>query len=63
MIGILASDTVNIEPIAISGLGIRASSTAATGPMTATLDSFTGSLASGAATNVLASPATVTANP
>lgn len=63
MISIEASDTINVEPITISGLGIQAASAAAVGPVHAGLDSFTGSLASGATSNVVASPGTVIAGP
>ena len=63
MVSIVASDTLNIEPITISGLGIRASSTAAIGSVTAELNGFTGSMATGAASNVLASPGSVIASP
>jgi hypothetical protein len=63
MVSIVASDTVNVEPITISGLGIKVSPTAAIGPLKAELNAFTGSLASGAASNVLASPGSVAASP
>jgi hypothetical protein len=63
MVTIVASDTFNVEPITISGLGIRASSTAAIGSLNAELDGFTGSLATGAARNLLASPGSVIAGP
>lgn len=56
---ILDSDTVNIEPIIVTGLGIAASSAAAPGPIVATMGSFTGSLAGGATNDVLASPGSV----
>jgi hypothetical protein len=56
---ILDSDTVNIEPIIGTGLVIAASSTAAPGPIVATMAAFTGSLAGGAANDVLASPGSV----
>jgi hypothetical protein len=63
MVSIVASDTLNVELITISGLGISASSTAAIGSLNAELDDFTGSLATGAARNVLASPGSVIASP
>jgi hypothetical protein len=63
MISIEASDTINVEPITISGLGIQATSTAAIGVVTAELNGFTGSLATGAARNFLASPGSVIAGP
>ena len=56
---ILDSDTLNIEPIIVTGLGIAASSTAAPGPIVATMGAFTGSLAGGATNDVLASPGSV----
>ncbi len=63
MVSIVASDTVNVEPITISGLGIKVSSTAAIGPLKAELNAFTGSLATGAANNALASPGSVVTSP
>jgi len=63
MVSIVASDTLNVELITIIGLGIGASSTAAIGPVNAELDGFAGSLATGAARNVLASPGSVIASP
>lgn len=58
-IHILDSDTVNIEPIIVTGLGIAASSAAAPGPIGAAMGGFTGSLAGGATNDVLASPGVV----
>lgn len=63
LVSIVASDTRNVELMTISGLGISASSTAAIGSVNAELDDFTGSLATGAARNVLASPGSVIASP
>lgn len=63
VVSIVASDIFNVEPITISGLGISASSTAGIGSVNAELDDFTGSLATGAARNVLASPGSVIASP
>jgi hypothetical protein len=63
MVRIVASDTLNVEPITISGLGIKASSTAAVGPVHAVLSGFTGSLASGSANDSLASPGSVVSSP
>jgi hypothetical protein len=63
LVSIAASDTVNVEPITITGLGIKAASTAAPGPVHAELDRFTGSLANGTASNLVASPGSVTAGP
>ena len=54
---------MNIEPIIVTGLGISASSTAALGPIKATMGGFTGSLAGGATDGALASPASVVGNP
>jgi hypothetical protein len=59
-VSIVASDTFNIEPITISGLGIRATATAAIGPLDARLSDFTGSLAGGVVSNILPSPGSVT---
>ena len=56
---ILDSDTLNIEPIIVTGLGIAASSAAAPGPIVATMGGFTGSLAGGAINVVLTSPGSV----
>jgi hypothetical protein len=56
---ILDSDTVNIEPNIVTGLGIAASSTAAIGSTMATMRGFTGSLAGGATSDLLASPGSV----
>ena len=63
LISIRGSDSLNIEPITITGLGIRATPGAALGPITATLGDFTGSLVGGVANAVLLSPGTVTAGP
>ena len=63
MVRIVASDPLNVEPITISGLGIKASSTAAIGPVKGVLGSFTGSLARGPTNDVLASPGSVVASP
>lgn len=63
MVAIVDSDSLNIELITIKGLGISISSTAATGPLNATLTDFEGSLATGAATKNLPSPGTVIAGP
>lgn len=60
---IVDSDTLNIEPIIVTGLGIAASSSAALGPIGATMGAFTGSLAGGATTDTLASPGSVASNP
>jgi hypothetical protein len=63
LVSIAGSDTRNVEPISISGLGMSASPTAALGSLNAALDDYSGSLATGAASNVLASPGTVIASP
>jgi len=60
-VSIVASDRFNIEPITVTGLGIRASSEAALGSINATLGAFSGSLAGGTANVVLPSPGTVVA--
>ena len=62
-ISIVGSDARNIEPITVTGLGIRATAGAALGPIGATLGDFTGSLAGGVANLVLLSPGTVVAGP
>ena len=63
LVSIAGSDTRNVEPISISGLGVSASATAAIGSVNAAVADFTGSLASGIASTVVASPGTVTASP
>lgn len=60
-LAIVDSDSFNIEQVTISGLGIRASATAAAGALTAMVTSCTGSLAGCTPTNLLASPGTVVA--
>jgi hypothetical protein len=60
-ISIVASDRLNIEPITVTGLGIRASPEAALGSIDATLGAFSGSLAGGVANAALPSPGTVVA--
>lgn len=62
-VSVVDSDPLNVEPITLSGFGIRASSTAALGPINAVLGDFAGSLAGGAASNVLASPGEVVTKP
>jgi hypothetical protein len=62
-ISIAASDLANVEPITVTGLGIRASSEAALGSINATLGDFSGSLAGGVANHVLATPGTIIAGP
>jgi hypothetical protein len=63
LISIRGSDSLNIEPITITGLGIRATPDAALGPITATLGDFSGSLVGGVTNAVLLSPGTVIAGP
>ncbi|HEX5148934.1 MAG TPA: hypothetical protein VFW02_07630, partial [Candidatus Limnocylindrales bacterium] len=58
-IDIVASDRLNIEPITITGIGIRASASAAIGPLTASAGGFTGSLATGTPQDDLPSPGSV----
>jgi hypothetical protein len=60
-ISIVASDTFNVEPIAITGLGIGASGDAALGQIGARLGDFTGALAAGVITEDVPSPGTVIA--
>ena len=62
-ISILDSDTVNIEPIIVTGIGIAPSSAAALGSIDAAMGGFTGSLAGGATSHVLVSPGAVVAGP
>ncbi|MBF6604280.1 MAG: hypothetical protein IVW53_01675 [Chloroflexi bacterium] len=58
-IHILDSDTVNIEPIIVTGIGIAASPSAAVGSIGAVMGSFSGSLAGGATNDVLAAPGVI----
>jgi hypothetical protein len=58
-IQIAGSDTLNIEPITVSGLGIGATATAAPGALNLVLGDFTGSLVGGPTTDVLATPGSV----
>jgi hypothetical protein len=58
-VDIVAADTFNVEAMTITGLGIRASQSAAIGPLTAKAGDFTGSLGGGLATDALASPGSV----
>ena len=60
-VSIVASDRFSIEPITVTGLGIRASPEATLGSINATLGAFSGSLAGGVANVVLPSPGTVVA--
>jgi hypothetical protein len=62
-ISIVASDTLNVEPMTVTGLGIGASDEAAIGPMRAVVGDFTGSFAAGVANETLPSPGTVVAAP
>jgi len=57
------SDTANIEPIIVTGLGIAVSASAAVGPIHATLGDFTGSLVGGAVDTPVVALGTVTAGP
>lgn len=63
MVSIVSSDTEIQELITIRGLGIRASSTAAVGPVRAELNAFAGSLALGVADSILPAPGSVVAGP
>jgi hypothetical protein len=49
LVSIVASDALNVEPITIEGLGLRASPTAALGPVNLRLGEFSGSLVGGTA--------------
>lgn len=60
-VSIVDSDTFNIEQMTITGLGIRASPTAALGSINAVISGCAGSLAGCTATNVLTSPGSVVA--
>jgi hypothetical protein len=62
-VNIVDSDTLNIESITITGLGIRAEPAAALGSINAAIGGCSGSLAGCTATNVLASPGSVVAAP
>jgi hypothetical protein len=59
LIDIVAADTFNVEAMTISGLGITVSADAATGPLSATAEAFSGSLGGGLADDQLASPGSV----
>lgn len=59
LIEIVASDPLNIEPLTIKGIGLRADQSTATGPVSATADGFSGSLEGGLLDSRLASPGTV----
>ena len=54
-IDILASDTVNIESVTITGVGLHADKAAALGPITARASGFAGSLGPGIAADSMAS--------
>lgn len=60
-VSIVDSDTFNIEEMTITGLGIRASPSAAIGSINAVIGGCAGSLAGCTAANVLASPGSVVA--
>ena len=60
-ISIADSDSVNLEPITVTGLGIEASPNAALGSMQAVVSGCSGSLDGCIARNVLAPPGTVVA--
>jgi hypothetical protein len=62
-VSIVGSDSLNIEPITVTGLGISASPEAALGPINATVGAFSGSLAGGVANSVLTSPGTIVSGP
>jgi hypothetical protein len=58
-VSIVDSDPLNFEPLRISGLGIRASSTAAIGAINAVVGGCAGSLAGCTLKNVLPSPGNI----
>ena len=60
-VSIVDSDTLNIEQMTITGLGIRAGSGAALGPINAVIGGCAGSLVGCTAANVLTSPGSVVA--
>ena len=60
-IRISGADPVNAELMTINGLSIKASATAALGPIRAVVGSFSGSLAAGVGATDLPSPGTVVA--
>jgi len=60
-ISIVASDTLNIEQITVTGLGVGASGDAVVGPIMAIVGDFTGAFAAGVANETLPSPGTVVA--
>ena len=62
-ISIVASDTINVEPITVTGLGIGASPEAALGAIGAIMGDFSGAFAGGVANAALPSPGTVVAGP
>ncbi len=62
-VSVVASDTLNIEPITLSGFGIRASPEAALGSINAALGGFSGSLAGGVANVALPPLGNVVAGP
>jgi hypothetical protein len=62
-ISIVASDSLNVEPITVTGLGISASGDAATGRITAVVGGFSGAFAAGVANATMPSPGTVVAAP
>lgn len=60
---ILDSNATFIDRVVVTGIGIAASSSAAPGPIEATMGGFTGSLAGGATSDVLVSPGSVVSSP
>lgn len=63
MVAIVASDGLNIESIAITGLGIKATEEAAIGPLVAEVGGFDGSLSGGLTRDELPSPGFVITSP
>ena len=62
-IEIVDSDTINLEPLTIGGLRLRASGTAPVGALSLTIDACSGSLGGCSAMNVLPSPGTIASAP
>lgn len=59
----LDSNATFLDRIVVTGIGIAAASSAAPGPIEAKMGSFAGSLAGGAASDVLVSPGSVAGSP
>ena len=59
LVSVVAADVHNIESIAITGLGIRATATAAPGPLVLVAGEFSGSLGGGLALGTVPSPGAI----